>query len=1013
VTTVSVEARQRGSVVTLRFTGDQPDAVVASAPDGSDIEAAVSDGGFDLDLATLAGVPGPWKIRARDGERWREWSDPFEGDALAPWSDSQAWALFSLDGFPQTTAVVTTREGGRAGLAVTRARARSRRRGVVVTATVLLGPHGPADLSLVLTDGASGARVTAPVIAGRSSTAGPWRAAKVRATVPWAELASGTEWDATIVAAFGSHEARVKLKVPDTWRAPRARRFSAGGRTAVLELRATYKARSLRIRAASLTDDAWRELTRRRPHRGDRPLWLIGELPDRARDNGLALFRHLVARHPEIDARYVITHDSPDRAAAEGVGPVVLHGSVEHARAVRSAARIASTHHPDYLYPMRTEWMRRRVGAVLVFLQHGVLAAKWVADLYGARSSTFETDRFLVSSPREADVVARDFGYSRDRIAVTGLSRFDTLLEPRTAPRIALVVPTWRPWLVDDDSLAGSDFAVQWSALLSDARVRDAFHGLDVVAVAHPNLANLDGFPHVRFAADAEPLQDLIRSAAMVLTDYSSIGIDAALLRVPVVYFQFDAQRLQGRTGPHERDLPGDIALTADAAAARVAEAAASGFTVSDERAELARSYFPAYDTNSAERVVGAIRSARRTRPPRSKRSLRAARSRAAAYVARAGARTVVVRIAYEVARLSPVRRSEVLFEASFGRQFADSPRAIFHELRRERPDLHCTWVGVSAPGAASVGRMTLGYARLLATAGTLVSNQSLPHWIRTRRSQQYIQTWHGTPLKRMLHDLDHITGRDAGYVRRATRGAAQWGVLLSPNAHTTAAMASAFRHSARVLEVGYPRNDIFFAADAAQRAAEAKARLGIAEGRKVVLHAPTFRDEGLDGRGVYVPTEAIDFRAFARAFGNDATLVLRRHFLDRTPARIPPEAAHCVIDATGEQDVQDLLLAADVLVTDYSSVAFDFLVARRPSIFLAPDLESYRDRVRGFYLNETTDLPGPVVTARDDFERALREALTTGEVDGYDLESFAARFAPHDDGHAAQRVVAELFGRA
>jgi CDP-glycerol glycerophosphotransferase len=178
-----------------------------------------------------------------------------------------------------------------------------------------------------------------------------------------------------------------------------------------------------------------------------------------------------------------------------------------------------------------------------------------------------------------------------------------------------------------------------------------------------------------------------------------------------------------------------------------------------------------------------------------------------------------------------------------------------------------------------------------------------------------------------------------------------------------------------------------------------------------MVVHAPTFRDEGLDGRGAFVPTEAIDLRRFAEAFGDRAVLVLRRHVLDRTPARIPPEAAHCVVDGSSVPDVQDLLVAADVLVTDYSSVAFDFLNTRRPCVFFAPDLETYRDRVRGFYLDEKADLPGPCVTDLDALMATLDEALTDGAIAGYDLERFAQRYCPHDDGAAAQRVVSAMLG--
>jgi CDP-glycerol glycerophosphotransferase len=1003
--------RQHGETVNLRLHGTRPDAVVASAPDGTDIELPSRDGEWLIELSRFARTGQTWRVRARKGAVWLEWPQALEGDPLEPWVEGGAWALVTLEGGARPALVIAT-SATTGQLEVLAPRVRASRSGLTLEATALLGPHGGARIRAVWEDDKH--RVVANSSQAPASATGPWRAVRLQATVPWTELAGGRSWTASVMAEFAHGEVTRRVAMPTTWRAPNVRRVRMGERQVFFEPRASYKLRHLGVRVEALSLETWSVLRRRAGarERSSAPLWLIGELPDRAQDNGLALFRHVRAHHPEIDARYVITADSPDRQKVEALGPVLLHGSTDHARAVLAADRIASSHHPDYLFPLRTPWMRRRVKATRVFLQHGVLAAKWVADIYGARAASFETDLFLVSSPRERDAVVRDFGYAPERVKVTGLPRFDALLAESGTRELVLVVPTWRPWITAGTELADSDFLAQWRSLLGDPRLVEALTGRETVVVAHPNMAALatEGLEGTRAVKRGEDLQSLIRRAAIVVTDYSSMAVDAALLGKPVVYFPFDRNRLQGRTGGHSSELPGREALTVDAAVEAIVDAAAGGFQAGEAQSRIASSFFPAGDTGSAERVVAAIAGASHSRPGRLRTRLAAARRRAWSRAARSRARVAVVRTVYEGARLLPLRSGAVLFECSFGRQYGDSPRAIFEELRSSRPNLTCTWVGVRAPDAATVGRMTPRYAWELATAGTLVANQSFPHWARTRRSQVCLQTWHGTPLKRMLHDLPHITGRDAGNVTRASKGAAQWTVLVSPNAHTTAAMASAFRHRARVLEVGYPRNDVFFRPDAAERAARTRATLGIAQGKAMVLHAPTFRDEGLGGAGVYVPTEAIDMARFAERFGDRAVLVLRRHILDRTPARIPPVAAHCVVDATGVDDAQDLLLAADVLVTDYSSVAFDFLNTRRPSVFLAPDIDSYRDDVRGFYLDPTTELPGPVVRTQDEFFAALSEALDTGAVAGFDLEALASRYCPHGDGHAAARVVAEVF---
>ena len=131
-----------------------------------------------------------------------------------------------------------------------------------------------------------------------------------------------------------------------------------------------------------------------------------------------------------------------------------------------------------------------------------------------------------------------------------------------------------------------------------------------------------------------------------------------------------------------------------------------------------------------------------------------------------------------------------------------------------------------------------------LADADLVVANDCMSMLWTKKPAATYLQTWHGTPLKRMLHDLDTIVGRDEGYVTRVTKAARQWSVLTSPSAWTTERMRSAFRYTGPVVELGYPRNDIFFRPDRDEIAASVRRRLGVAPEKTVVLYAPTFRDE-------------------------------------------------------------------------------------------------------------------------------------------------------------------------
>jgi CDP-glycerol glycerophosphotransferase len=271
-----------------------------------------------------------------------------------------------------------------------------------------------------------------------------------------------------------------------------------------------------------------------------------------------------------------------------------------------------------------------------------------------------------------------------------------------------------------------------------------------------------------------------------------------------------------------------------------------------------------------------------------------------------------------------------------------------------------------------------------------------------------FLQTWHGTPLKRMQHDLDEIYGRAPGYLERVTAAMSQWSVLLSPSPYATAIFRSAFKYDGPVLETGYPRNDIL--ADPNRGPAlrnSVRRNLGIAPESKVVLYAPTFRDDQPGSRGGRFRFDLpFSLEQFVDSLDTDVVLLLRMHVLIENRITIPTDLEHRVIDVTAYPEIQDLYMASDVLVTDYSSAFFDYAILRRPIVFYAYDLERYRDQLRGFYLDYSDELPGPIVEDPDALWQALRSALDPSVDNEAQVAAFAAKYAPMDDGHAAQRVV-------
>src|SRR5699024_332220 len=197
----------------------------------------------------------------------------------------------------------------------------------------------------------------------------------------------------------------------------------------------------------------------------DRPVWLVGEMPFKAQDTGLSLFKYLIDNHPEIDARYVIDLDSPELSNLVGYEKhVVRHRSEEHVLLSLIASRIIGSHHPDYIYPTRRKEFVKACRGLEVFLQHGVMGMKWMTKTYGKAAAGFSTDLFLTSSEREKSMIVEDFGYSPDEVEVTGLSRFDSLFDSdvETKPKQLLILPTWRDWLTTTDRFMETRFFEEW-----------------------------------------------------------------------------------------------------------------------------------------------------------------------------------------------------------------------------------------------------------------------------------------------------------------------------------------------------------------------------------------------------------------------------------------------------------------------------------------------------------------------------------------------------------------------
>ncbi|MGW5411807.1 bifunctional glycosyltransferase/CDP-glycerol:glycerophosphate glycerophosphotransferase [Actinomadura geliboluensis] len=357
--------------------------------------------------------------------------------------------------------------------------------------------------------------------------------------------------------------------------------------------------------------------------------------------------------------------------------------------------------------------------------------------------------------------------------------------------------------------------------------------------------------------------------------------------------------------------------------------------------------------------------------------------------------------------RLRPLRPA-VLYDSYSGKQYSDSPRAIHEELVRRGADVEHLWVvrdaQVELPETARPVRLWgAEWYEAMARSRYVISNAHLPEWFVRRPGQVVVQTWHGTPLKRIGFDIEDVHFANARYLEKVAKEAPNWSYLVSPNAFSTPILRRAFRYEGELIETGYPRNDILASPDRSLLAERVRERLGLPADKRAVLYAPTWRDDSYYGPGKYRLDMRLDLERAAAELGDDHVLLVRRH--PNVVDTVPEVGDGFVRDVSAYPDIAELFLAADVLMTDYSSLMFDYANTGRPILFFTYDLEHYRDELRGFYFDFEDEAPGPLLGSSDEVIEALRSLDQVERDYAEPYDRFVRRFCELDDGKAASRV--------
>jgi CDP-glycerol glycerophosphotransferase len=341
-----------------------------------------------------------------------------------------------------------------------------------------------------------------------------------------------------------------------------------------------------------------------------------------------------------------------------------------------------------------------------------------------------------------------------------------------------------------------------------------------------------------------------------------------------------------------------------------------------------------------------------------------------------------------------------VLFESFQGRVIGDNPYAIFNEVLSRKPRYELLFTvskKTAAPeGASAVMYGSVAWLKALATSKVLINNTNFPGYFRKRDGQLYIQTWHGTPLKRLGRDIVNVVPAGS-YLRMMDREASYWDFLVSPNSYCSEIFPKTFGFSGPILETGYPRNDILV--NQVKNSDLLRRSFGIMDSNTlVVLYAPTWRDTKRTATGNWKPVNFLN-----GSLGKNVTVLFRGH--TNTHSAHNPQVSGGAIDVTDYKNVAELYLAADVLVTDYSSSMFDFSVTGKPMIFLAPDLANYVAQ-RGFYFDFENLAPGPIVRDASSLKKALEDIDTHQANYAERYQAWQQKFNHLEDGSASKRLV-------
>lgn len=375
------------------------------------------------------------------------------------------------------------------------------------------------------------------------------------------------------------------------------------------------------------------------------------------------------------------------------------------------------------------------------------------------------------------------------------------------------------------------------------------------------------------------------------------------------------------------------------------------------------------------------------------------------------------------------VDEKTVIFGCFNGRSYCDSPKAIYKVMLEDErfKDYKFIWVFKKPDehkyleenrNTVVVKALSAKYCKSLAKAKYWIFNYKIPDYIYPKKDQVFVQCWHGTPLKRLGCDLEHFNNALntlKGMKKRYKKETKKFSYFLSPSEFASEKFASIWNMKAVgkekcILELGYPRNDFLYNYTE-EDLKRIKEGLGLSNvNKKIILYAPTYRDnQHTSGVGYTYKTE-VDFDKLQKELGQDYIILFRSHWLVANNFDFE-KYKDFIYNVSDYDDINELYVIADMLITDYSSVFFDYANLKKPILFYMYDLEAYRDDIRGFYL-DLKELPGPILRTEEELVDNIKKYTINSDFYDKTYKDFNQKFNYLDDGKASVRVLNAIINK-